>query len=206
MNQPNKNLLNGIRIFFKVIYIFLIIVLCINVISQVLFLFGNNLQISSLPVIQVIENPDITVNIAGNDVQPQTMLSMGAIIAKGVPVPMKISNALTMILALVIYILVLRTIQSIIRSAYQGDVFSMQNAQRLKRTGFLLLAELVISYTITLANSISLHTFDSSNIAIFIGMIVGDSASSLIGIAFIFFLASIFKIGINLQEENQSFV
>lgn len=206
MNQPDKNLLRGIRIFFQVMYILLIIVLCVNVTTQLLFFFGNELHISSLPVIQVLENPNITVNIAGKDVQPQTMFSMGAIIAKGVPVPMKISNALAIIIALVIYILVLRTIRSIIRSVYQGEVFTMQNALRLKRTGFLLLAELVITYAITLVNSISLHTFDSSSTATFIGMIVGDSASSLISVVFIFFIASIFKIGINIQEENQSFV
>ncbi|MFO7369643.1 MAG: DUF2975 domain-containing protein [Bacteroidales bacterium] len=206
MNQPNKNLLNGIRIFFQVMYVLMIIVFSVNVITQVLLLLGNELQISTLTVIQVIENPDITMNIGGHNVQPQAMFSMGAIIAKGVPVPMKISNAVTIMIALVIYILVLRTIRTIIRSVYQGEVFSLQNAQRLKKTGFLLLAELVITYTMTLINSISLHTFDSSNIATFIGMIVGDAASSLIAIAFIFFLASIFKIGINIQEENQSFV
>lgn len=206
MNQPNKNLLRGIRIFFQVMYILLIIVFCINVTAQIFYLVGNDLQICSLPVIQVIENPDIIVNIGGNNVQPQTMYSMGAIIAKGVPVPMKISNAISIMMALVIYIIVLRTIRSIIRSVYQDEVFSMKNAWRLKKTGFLLLAEVVITYTMTLINSISLHTFNASSTATFIGMMFGDAASSLIAIAFIFFLASIFKIGINMQEENQSFV
>lgn len=206
MNQPDKNLLNGIRIFFQVMYVLLIIVFSVNVISQVLLLLGNELQISTLTVIQVIENPDITMNIGGQNIQPQAMFSMGAIIAKGIPALLKISNALTIMIALAIYILVLRTIRTIIRSVYQGEVFSLQNAQRLKKTGFLLLAELVITYTVTLINSISLHTFNPSNTATFVGMIVGDAFSSLIAIAFIFFLASIFKIGVNIQEENQSFV
>lgn len=206
MNQPNKNLLKGIRIFFQVMYILLIIVFCIHVTTQI-FNFGNNdLQICSLPVIQAIENPDITVNIGGNNVQPKSMFSMGAIIANGIPLPMKISNAIATMMALFIYILVLRTIRSIIKSVYQGEVFSLQNAWRLKKTGFLLLTEVAITYTMTLINSISLHTFSSSSTAAFIGMIFGDAASSLIAIAFIFFLASIFKIGINMQEENQSFV
>lgn len=206
MNQPNKNLLRGIRIFFQVMYILLIIVFCINLLIQGIFLLGNQDQIGTLPIIQAIQNPDITVNIGGNDVQPERMICMGGIMMKGIPFYLKISNALAIMFALVIYITVLRTIRTIIRSVYQSEVFTIQNARRLKRIGFMLLAELVISYTITLFNSISFETFDSSNIATLIGMLVGDASIYLISIAFIFFLASIFKIGINIQEENQSFV
>lgn len=206
MNQPNKNLLRGIRIFFQVMYILLIIVFCVHVTTQIFYFADNDLQISTLPVIQVIENPEITVNIDGNNVQPRTIHSMGTIMTNGVSIPMKISNAIVIIMVLVIYILVLRTIRSIIKSVDQGEVFSLQNAWRLKKTGFLLLAEVAITYTMTLINSISLQTFNTSSTATLIGMMFGDAVSSLIAIAFIFFLASIFKIGIQMQEENQSFV
>lgn len=206
MNQPDKNLLKGIRIFFQAMYILLIIFFCIHLLIQGTFLLGNQDQSSTLSIVQAKQNPDITVNIEGNDVQPEIIMCMGAIMIKGVPLYLKISNAFAIIFALVVYILVLRTIRAIIRSVYQSEVFTIQNARRLKRIGFLLLADLVISYTMTMVNSISFETFDSSYIAAFIGMIIGDAFSYLISIAFIFFLASIFKIGINIQEENQSFV
>jgi len=205
MNPMNQKLYNGINIFFKVMYIFLIVVFCINFLSQVALLFMDK-QASVLSVFYVIQKPDITLNMAGKILQPDTLFGIGAVFVKGTPVGIKICNSLSLLIALFIYILILRIIRSIIKSIAQNDVFSLLNAGRLKKIGFLMLIELVLSYSVTIINSFSIQTFNQSSIASCIGMMVGEASSYLIAIAFTFFIAAVFKIGVNIQEENQSIV
>jgi hypothetical protein len=206
MNLSNQKLLKGIKIFFKVMYIFMIVVFGINLLSQVLLIPIDKGHLSGLTIFQVIEKPNITVKIDGKAVQPELMVGTGAIMSKGVPIFMKVCNSLSLLIGLFIYILVLKTIRSIIKSVEQNEVFSMLNAQRLKKTGFLLLINLILEYTTALFNSISIQSFNPSGLGAFIGLIVGEASGCLIAIVFIFFMAAVFKIGVNIQEENQSFV
>jgi hypothetical protein len=206
MNLSNQKLLKGIKIFFKAIYILLIVVFCFNLLSQVILLFSDKEPPSTLTVIHVIEKPDVTMNIAGKAVQPELMVGMGAVLIKGVPTLMKVSNVLVILIALFIYILILRTIRSIIKSIDQNEVFSLLNAQRLKKAGYLLLIELILSYTITLINSFAIQSFNAASLGSFIGVAVGEASGHFVAIVFVFFIAAVFKIGVNMQEENQSFV
>jgi hypothetical protein len=206
MNLSNQKLFKGIKIFFKVAYIFMIVVFCVNILSQGVLLFSKKEQVATLSIFQAMEKPEITMNIDGKAVQPEAIFGIGAIVIKGVPTLMKISNALSMLIGLFIFIIILRTIRSIIKSISQGEVFSMLNAQRLKKTGILLLINLAFSYSVTLMNSFSVQTFSTSSIVPFIGMVIGEAAGDILAIVFIFFVAAIFKIGVNIQDENQSFV
>ncbi len=184
----------------------MIVVFCVNILSQGALLFSHKEHVSSLSIFQVMEKPDITINISGKAVQPEAIFSIGGMVIKGVPTLMILSNAISMLIGLFLFIIILRTIQSIIKSIGQGEVFSMHNAQRLKKTGILLLINLVLSYSVTLMNSFSVQTFSTSTIGPFIGMVIGEAAGDILAIVFIFFVAAIFKIGVNIQEENQSFV
>jgi hypothetical protein len=206
MNPSNQKLLKGIKIFFKVVYIILIVVFAVNLLSQGIVLFLGKEQISVLSVFHTIQHPDITMKFAGKAVQPEMLFGIGAVVIKGVPLYIKISNSLSVLIGLFLFILILRTIRLIIKSIDQNDVFSMLNAQRLKRAGFLLLAELIITESVTLINSFSIQRIGSSDLASLIGLIAGKASGSLIAIVFIFFMAAVFKIGVNMQEENQSFV
>ena len=206
MNPSNQKLLKGIKIFFKVVYIILIVVFAVNLLSQGIILFLGKEQISVLSVFHTIQHPDITMKFAGKAVQPEMLFGIGAVVIKGVPLYIKISNSFSVLIGLFLFILILRTIRSIIKSIDQNDVFSMLNAQRLKRAGFLLLAELIITESITLINSFSIQGIGSSDLASLIGLIAAEASGSLIAIVFIFFMAAVFKIGVNMQEENQSFV
>jgi hypothetical protein len=206
MNLSNQKLFKGIKIFFKVAYIFMIVIFCVNILSQGVFLFSNTEHVSTLSIFQAMEKPDITMNIAGKAVQPEAIFGIGGIVIKGVPTLMKVSNAVSMLIGLFLFIIILKTIRSIIKSIGQGEVFSMLNAQRLKKTGILLLINLVFSYSVTLMNSFSIQTFSTSSIVSFIGMVIGEASGDILAIVFIFFVAAIFKIGVNIQEENQSFV
>jgi hypothetical protein len=130
----------------------------------------------------------------------------GAIIIKGVPTVLKVSNTMLLFISLFIYILILRILRSIIKSIDQNDVFSILNARRLKKIGYLLLTNMILSYSIALINSLSFQSFDAYSIGVFIGLIIGEASGYLIAIAFTFFIAAVFKIGVNIQEENQSIV
>lgn len=206
MNPSNQKLLKGIKIFFKVVYIILIVVFLVNLLSQGILLFLDKGHHSVLSLFYTMQQPGITMEIAGKAEQPEILFGIGAVVIKEVPVFMKVSNSLSMLIGIFLFILILRTIQAIITSIDQNDVFSMLNAQRLKRAGFLLLIELLLTDSITLVNSFSIQAIDSSDLGALIGMIVGEASGTLIAIVFIFFMAAVFKIGVNMQEENQSFV
>lgn len=206
MNLQNKKLIKGISIFFKTMYIFLIVILAINVISLLPGLFVKGFDIGHITLFQVIDKPDISLNISGNQVQPEQYFGMGGYIVKGLPFYMKIVNMLNVIVSLVIYIFILKTIRTIIKTLSSNEVFSLQNARKLKNIGYLMLAELLISYTIAGINSFSVQVLSGQNLATFIGMVVGEASSYLIAIAFTFFIAAVFKIGVDIQEDNQSIV
>lgn len=206
MNPMNQKLFNGINLFFKVMYIFLIVVFCINVLSHITMFLLNKQDLSILSILHAIQNPDITMNVAGKAAKPESLYGIGAVIIKGVPTFMRVCNSLSVLIGLFIYILILRIVRSIIKSIAQNDVFSLLNAQRLKKIGFLLLIGLVLSYTVVIINSISMQVIDKQSLATCIGMIVGEASANLIAIAFTFFIAAVFKIGVNMQEENQSIV
>jgi hypothetical protein len=206
MNSQNKKLLTGITVFFKIIYILLIVICAVDVLSVIPGLFSKDFGVSHLTICQVINHPDVSLNIEGNSVQPDQFFGIGGYIVKGLPFKLKLMNSLNIIISLLIFIFILKTIRSIIKTLSTNEVFSHQNARRLRNIGYMLLAELLISYTIIVVNTFSVQPVKGYNLATFIGMIVGEATSYLIAIAFTFFIAAVFKIGVDIQEENQSIV
>jgi hypothetical protein len=207
MNSSNQNLLKGIKIFFKAVYIILIAVFCLVFLSQLVLLIPlNREQIGALSIVHILNKPDITMHLSGKDVQPETLIGLGAVIIKGVPAGLKVANALYILTAIFVYILIIRQIRLILSSVEKNEVFSLNNARRLKNTGFLLLINLVLTYSMTYINSLAIHSIDATSIVSCLGMILGEAIGYIIAIVFTFFMAAVFRLGLNLQEENQSFV
>lgn len=119
---------------------------------------------------------------------------------------MKLLNALFVLSVFFIFFLIIRNIRSIIKSSEKGEVFSLVNAKKLKNISFLLLFNLVSSTSVLLFNSTSVHSFEAGAISAVIGMLFGQSLGLIVAVVFTFFIAALFKVGVNIQEENQSFV
>jgi hypothetical protein len=206
MNSSDQSLLKGIRIFFKTVYIVLIVFYCIIVLSQGLLYIVDTEKIASLSILYQFHEPAVSLSLGGEVKEPVMLLGMGAVVMKDIPLSLRISNTLLMLAGMFLYILIIRTIRLIIRSMDNNEVFSLKNARYLKHIGLFLVANLVLTYAVSLSNSLALHSFDGSNIASLLGFIVGDALGYIIAIVFIFFMAAVFRIGVSIQEENRSFV
>ena len=206
MNSSDQSLLRGIRIFFKIVYIALIVFYCLIILSQGLLYIIDTEKIASLSIIHLFEEPAVSLSLGGEEKEPMMLLGVGAVVMKDIPLGMRLSNTLLIVVGMFFYILIIRTIRLIIRSMDKNEVFSLKNARYLKHIGLYLVANLVLSYAVTLSNSLALHTCTGSNIASLLGFMVGDALGYLIAIVFTFFMAAVFRIGVSIQEENRSFV
>ncbi|MBN1598665.1 MAG: DUF2975 domain-containing protein [Bacteroidales bacterium] len=206
MNQPNKKLIKGIKIFFKIIYIVLIVIFGIEVLSQVIILVLDKDQTGILPLIYSIDQPDLVLNILGKEVKPELLSGIGAVVVKDVPLFLKIINVLFIFTAVAIYILIIKIIRNIIKTIDQNNIFSLLNARRLKKIGFLLVANWILGYAIVYINIFTVMPLKGAAIIPAITISVTESSAQLIAIVFTFFMAAVFKIGVEMEEENKSFV
>ena len=206
MNNSNKNLLKWIKVFFKTIYIILIVFTVLTLLSQLLSTFLSEDHFGSFPVLLTIDNPGISVNIGNKLMTPDTIAGIGGVMIHNVPLSLNIITSLLTLTTFVIFILIIRCIRRIIKSIKENEVFSLINAKRLMTIGYLLVLNLIINYSAIIIYTSHLHTLQSSNKGYAFGLIVGDSMGYIISIVFTFFIAAIFKIGVNMQEENKSFV
>ena len=205
MKASNQKLFNRTRGFFKVMYILVIVFIVLSALSKA-FLIITRTGIDSYPVLYGSENPTIGININGEIVNPISFYGFGAIIVKDSPTWLTTINAIFLLIAMFIFLIIIRSIRSIIKSITENEVFSMENARRLKIIGFLILIRLILSYAdITIASNY-FNSYDSKSIAGLIGFFIGDSAGYIVAMVFVFFIAAIFKIGVSMQEENKSFV
>jgi len=205
MNTSDQRLLKTISIFFKVVYIIMFVFLIILLLGQGLS-FLNKDAMSIISTFHFIPQPDFPVTINGKEVQPDAIFGYGALMMHGLPAGIKILNNLLPVISLLIYMLIIRYVQVIIKSISAGEIFSIINAVRLKNIGLLLLADFIISYSFLLYNSFSFHNFEASSIGSAIGFVFAQATGYIVAIVFTFFMAAVFKIGVTLQEENQSFV
>ena len=207
MNTSNQNLLKGIKIFFKTIYILLIIFFIINLLSNGFLLFlADEDEMGSLAMYYVGSQPDITLNLQNKEHPTELFAGFGVAMVKGIPIGIRIINTLFIMISLFIYILIVRNIRLIIKSMEVNEVFTMSNARLLRQMGWLLLIDLLLSQTICFSNSVSLNLSDPTAIGGLVGLIIGMVAGHIMAIVFTFFMAAVFRIGVNIQEENQSFV
>ncbi|MBN1118437.1 MAG: DUF2975 domain-containing protein [Bacteroidales bacterium] len=206
MNTSNQSLLKGIKIFFKVVYIFLIVIIIINVISQSIILLVDKDHTTVLSIVDVITQPDICYTISGEETKPELVAIFGAITIKGVSPCIRTVNILGTFLNLLLFVFIINIIRNIIRSTEQSEVFTLLNARRLRNIGKILLLVVVLSFSLMIGNSLALNTLEPTNTAYILGMIFGESIGYIMAIVFTFFMAAVFKIGVNIQEENQSFV
>ena len=206
MNTSNQKLLKGIKIFFKAVYIIMFVFLGLVVLSFFLLLFGEKEQVSLLTMYFSIHNPNVSLTIGGNTIQPEIIYGIGGIIAKQIPAGLNIVNMALPLISLILYFFIIRYIRSIIKSIDNSELFSLINARRLRNIGFILLIDLVVNYSVVLFNSISTQNLDSFSLGSLIGYMFSETTMSIVAIVFTFFIAAIFKIGVNMQEENKSFV
>ena len=206
MNNSNKSLLKWIKGFFKTIYIILIVVAGLTLLSNVLSIFLGENHFGSFPVLLTIDNPNISVNLGGNSLTPETIAGIGGIMIHDVPLSLSIITGLLTLITFAIFISIIRYIRRIIRSIEENEVFSLINAKRLITIGYLLVLNLIINYSAIIIYTSHLHTLQSANKGYAFGLVIGDSMGYIISIVFTFFIAAIFKIGVNMQEENKSFV
>ena len=187
------------------IYILVILFVVFTVLSKAILIIGRT-GIDSFPVLYGSENPSIEINLNGEIVNPVSFYGFGAIIVKDSPAWLTTINGIFLLLAMFIFLIIIRSIRSIIKSITENEVFSMENARRLKSIGFLILIHLILSYITIAITSNYFNSYDSQSIAGLIGFLIGDSAGYIVSMVFIFFIAAIFKIGVSMQEENESFV
>lgn len=206
MNTSNQKLLKGIKIFFKAVYIIMFVFLGLVVLSFFLLLFGEKEQVSLLTMYFSIHNPNVSLTIGGNTIQPEIIYGIGGIIAKQIPAGLNIVNMALPLISLTLYFFIIKYIRSIIKSIDNSELFSLINARRLRNIGFILLIDLVVNYSVVLFNSISTQNLDSFSLGSLIGYMFSETTMSIVAIVFTFFIAAIFKIGVNMQEENKSFV
>ena len=206
MNTSNQKLLKGIKIFFKAVYIIMFVFLGLIVLSFFLLLFGEKEQVSLLTMYFSIHNPNVSLTIGGNTIQPEIIYGIGGIIAKQIPAGLNIVNMALPLISLTLYFFIIKYIRSIIKSIDNSELFSLINARRLRNIGFILLIDLVVNYSVVLFNSISTQNLDSFSLGSLIGYMFSETTMSIVAIVFTFFIAAIFKIGVNMQEENKSFV
>ena len=206
MNTSNQKLLKGIKIFFKAVYIIMFVFLGLIVLSFFLLLFGEKEQVSLLTMYFSIHNPNVSLTIGGNTIQPEIIYGIGGIIAKQIPAGLNIVNMALPLISLILYFFIIKYIRSIIKSIDNSELFSLINARRLRNIGFILLIDLVVNYSVVLFNSISTQNLDSFSLGSLIGYMFSETTMSIVAIVFTFFIAAIFKIGVNMQEENKSFV
>ncbi len=206
MNTSNKRLLTWIKVFFKTIYILLIVIALLTLLSQGITIFMDNYRFGSFPVLMSFDHPEISVQLNGDSLKPDAIFAIGGVVIKGVPPIINIINGVLTLTAMIIYILIVRSVRIIIRSIDRNEVFSLKNAGRLRTIGYLLLIDLILNYAAVYTYTTILGTIQSANKGYSVGLIVGDSLGYIIAIVFTFFMAAVFKIGVSLQEENQSFV
>ncbi len=205
MKTSNDKLIKGTKNFFKVIYVLLFVFIGITVLSQVSMLVGKT-GFGSFPVIVGADNPEISFLANGETINPKSIFCIGAFTMNGAPTRLVLMNTVFMIVVFIVYIFIIRNIRAIIRSMEESKIFSLKNAHRLKNIGFLLLVHLILSHADVFIISSYFNSFNSTNIGGLVGFVIGESAGSIIAIVFTFFIAAVFKIGVSLQEENQSFV
>jgi len=205
MNTSNRRLLKAIRIFFQVVYGLVILFIVLTFLG--LFLTNNDTDKSGIiSSYIVIKDPALNLHHQGTILKSEMVYGFTGVLVHNLPVTLKIINVLAPLISFAFYILILICIRGIIRSASRNEVFSLANARRLKNIGFLLLVNLVISYFVIFYNTFTLQKLESFGLGSMFGMVLAEGTGMIVAIVFTFFMAALFKIGVSLQEENQSFV
>jgi hypothetical protein len=206
MNTSNQRLLKGIKIFFKALYVIMIILLILTTLSYGVLLLSKEADLSVITSAFTIEHPTMDLKIDCEGLKIQEVSGIGAVIMTGAPFSLKLINSLYLIIVLFIYVIMIRIIRSIIRTIDTNEIFSLKNAHRLRNIGLFLLLSLILNFTLLTINTSLLFSVRGTGLSGVIGGIGGESSAQLVSMVFVFFMAAVFKIGANIQEENQSFV
>lgn len=207
MNTYNQKLLKGIKIFFKILYIIVIIFFVFGLLSQIMsFLIPDISGLASLPYLYVDHEPEVNLALNGKGLIASDIFAIGIINVTDVSLIYKILSGLFSTITLFLFVVILKKVKSIIHSIEQTEVFSILNANRLKAIGWLLLLVLAESNTIILLINPNAEEFTLMGKMMMSIMLISDSIGMIVAIVFTFFMAAVFKIGVNMQEENQSFV
>lgn len=126
---------------------------------------------------------------------------------EGVPLDTILAAALFLVagglIGTVFVLLAIRATSAIVDSAIAGDPFASDNAERLKRIGWLLLGVMVVQF---LSTTMVVWIAPDNNIAGHIEGGDGLSLTGLLAVLLIFVLARIFRHGAEMRAELEGTV
>ena len=205
MNPANKKLLKGIKIFFKTLYIVTLIFFIFSSLGAIPILI-NKSGTGPIPIVFIEEQPDLNLEINGKPIEAADLSTIGIVEVTGAPFGIRFFSIMLSLSTIFCFVIILRKIRLIIKSISQNELFTLENAARLRIMGWLLLVAFLASNAMLLFLNINSVEFTFKGKFMAFSMIFGDSVGYLVAMVFIFFMAAVFKIGVNMQEENKSFV
>lgn len=206
MKTSNPKKIKNIRNFFEIMYYLFIGILSISVITEIVKIFTGKFKVGSFPMFFMNNNPGISLHANGLDIIPKSLSGFVSVSLTEAPISMSIISFAAMIIKTSLIILMIYIIRKIIETVGNNNLFSEVNASRLRKIGDLLLADFLIGTFKVFIFSLYFGSFDMTNLSYFLGYMIGNSLDYLLVIVFIYFIAAIFRIGVSMQEENQSFI
>jgi len=113
---------------------------------------------------------------------------------------------MAIIIKTILIILIISIIRKIIGTIRNNNLFSEINANRLRKIGYILLVNFLLCELKVFIFSIYFGSYDIKNISYYLGYVTGGSLGYVLLIVFTFFIAAVFRIGVSIQTENESFV
>lgn len=206
MKSSNLKKIKDIGDFFTGMYYFFIGLLAISVVVDIVKIFTGKFNTRPFPMMFKSLESGASLHANGLEIIPRSFSGVIVVSLTEAPISMSIISSIAIIVKTILIIFMISIIRNIIGTIKNNNLFSEINANRLKKIGYILLANFLLSILKEFIFSMYFGSFHIKDLGYYLGYLTGSSLAYILVIIFIFFIAAIFRIGVSIQAENESFV